>query len=101
MTTMEKQFRYFVQAVLQSQINNAKITVRWGFARNKRCRFDTDHDGFNIVFTLDPVYLHDPKEVGRIYQKLMEWVEGWNAQDAKRVLTEEQESNITEGITDD
>jgi len=100
-TTMEKQFRYFVQAVLQSQINNAKITVRWGFARDKRRRFDTDHDGFNIVFTIDPVYLHDPTEVARIYQKLMEWVEGWNTQEAKQALTEEQASNITEGIKDD
>tara|TARA_R110000751_G_scaffold150556_1_gene255507 strand:+ start:60 stop:356 length:297 start_codon:yes stop_codon:yes gene_type:complete len=98
---MEKQFRYFVQAVLQSQINNAKITVRWGFARNKRCRFDTDHDGFNIVFTLDPVYLHDPTEVARIYHKLMEWVEGWNTKDAKQALTDEQASNITEGIRDE
>ena len=101
MKTMEKQFRYFVQAVLQSQINNAKITVRFGHARDRRRRFDTDHDGFNIVFTLDPVYLHDPAEVGRIHSLLMGWVDGWNAKEAKRILTDEQESNITEGIKDE
>jgi len=99
--TMERQFRHFVQAVLQSRINNAEITVRWGFARNERDRFDTDHDGFNIVFTIDPVYMNDPKEVGRLYRKLMKWVDGWNKYPRHGQLTEEQASIITEGIEDD
>tara|TARA_R100000008_G_C3585031_1_gene171555 strand:- start:704 stop:1009 length:306 start_codon:yes stop_codon:yes gene_type:complete len=101
MMTMERQFRYFVQAMIQSKIDNAHVTVRFGAARDKRCHFDTDHDGFNIVFTLDPVYLYDPAEVKHIYERLIEWIDGWNAQERSNALTEEQASRITEEISDE
>ena len=99
--TDRRAFKHFVQAVLQSQISNAKVSVQFGRARDASRHFDTDHYGFNIMFTLDPVYMQDPEEVVRIYRSLMEWVAGWNEYPRYGQLTDEQASSITEGITDE
>ena len=88
MNTMSRQFCTFVQVVLQDQIHDAIVNVRFGFARNKRDRFDTDHDGFNITFTIDPVYLHDPSEVAKLWGKLKDWVEGWNDYTPEQAIPE-------------
>ena len=88
MNNMGRQFCTFVQIVLQDQIDNAVVNVRFGFARNKRDRFDTDHDGFNIMFTIDPVYLHDLSEVAKLWERLKGWVEGWNGYTPERAIPE-------------
>jgi len=97
----ERAFKHFVQAVLQSQISNAKVSVQFGRARDTVRHFDTDHDGFNIVFTLDSIYMQDPDEVVHIHRSLMDWVVGWNEHPRHGQLTEEQASTITEEIADD
>jgi len=78
MSTMERQFRYFIQIVLQDRINGATVTVQFGKARDTHRRFDTDHNGYHITFTIDSVYMHNPEEVAHIWGGLKKWVDGWN-----------------------
>ena len=92
----DKVFTQFVQTVLQDRIKNAVVSVRLGHARDKHRRFDTDHDGFNIIFVIDPVYLHDPHEIERIWEGLKKWVRGWNRVDRRLVLSADELSLVEE-----
>ena len=61
--------------MLQDRIHNARVRVMFGQAHDTRRRFDTDHDGHDIIFTIDDVYMSDPGEVWK------QWVDGWNKQE--------------------
>jgi hypothetical protein len=52
--------------------------VMFGQAHDTRRRFDTDHDGHDIIFTIDDVYMSDPVEVWKVWEHLKQWVDGWN-----------------------
>ena len=71
----------FIQTVLQDRIDNARVIVGFGQAHDTNRRFDTDHDGFHIVFTIDDIYFNNPVEVERVWQNLKLWVDGWNRYD--------------------
>ncbi len=77
---MRRRFELFIQTVLQDRIHNARVRVMFGQAHDTRRRFDTDHDGFDIIFTIDDVYMTDPVEVWKIWNGLKRWVDGWNHQ---------------------
>ena len=68
----------FIQTVLQDRIDNARVIVGFGQAHDTNRRFDTDHDGFDIIFTIDDVYMENPVEVEKVWNGLKQWVDGWN-----------------------
>lgn len=85
---MTREMELFIQTVLQDRIKDAHVIVRFGAARDRTRRFDTDHDGFTIVFTIDKVYMTDPREVDHMWCELKAWVKGWNEYDARRALAD-------------
>lgn len=62
---------------LQEMILHGEVSVYMGKAKKAR-GFDATHDGRDIRFVVDPLYVQDPKETHLILQKIIEWVKKWN-----------------------
>ena len=62
---------------LQQQVLNGEISVYMGKAKKAR-GFDASHDGRDIRFVVDPLYVQDPEETHEILNKLYGWVKKWN-----------------------
>lgn len=77
---MKRRMELFIQTVLQDRIDNARVRVMFGQAHDIYRRFDTDHDGFDIIFTIDDVYMENPAEVEKVWNGLKQWIDGWNHQ---------------------
>ena len=97
---MKRRFELFIQTVLQDRIHNARVRVMFGQAHDTHRRFDTDHDGHDIIFTIDDVYMTDPSEVWKIWNGLTRWGDGWNKQEGLAVHPSEIPEDASSGDID-